>query len=39
LMTSGTLERFVKHHPTGEQRKQKALEWLEKMRSEAISNG
>ncbi len=29
LMTSGTLERFVKHHPTGEARKQRALAWLE----------
>ncbi|UWX57463.1 ATP-binding protein [Chlorobaculum sp. MV4-Y] len=26
LMTSGTLERFVKYHPTGEARKQHALE-------------
>jgi hypothetical protein len=34
LMTSGTLERFVKYHPTGEERKQRALEWLDKMRSE-----
>ncbi len=33
LMTSGTLERFVKHHPTGEDRKRRALEWLDKMRS------
>ncbi len=32
LMTSGALERFVKHHPTGEDRKQRALDWLEKMR-------
>lgn len=38
LMTSGTLERFVKNHPTGEERKQQALEWLEKMRTE-VSNG
>ena len=35
LMTSGTLERFVKHHPTGEARKQRALDWLAKMRSGA----
>lgn len=35
LMTSGTLERFVKHHPTGEERKQKAMEWLQRARSEA----
>lgn len=32
LMTSGVLERFVKHHPTGEARKQRALDWLAKMR-------
>lgn len=35
LMTSGALERFVKHHPTGEERKQRALDWLTKMRSGA----
>ncbi|CAM3871282.1 AAA family ATPase [Bordetella tumulicola] len=35
LMTSGTLERFVKHHPTGDARKQRALDWLAKMRSGA----
>lgn len=35
LMTSGALERFVKHHPTGEERKQRALDWLDKMRSGA----
>jgi predicted ATPase len=35
LMTSGVLERFVKHHPTGEERKQRALDWLTKMRSGA----
>ncbi len=35
LMTSGALERFVKHHPTGEDRKQRALDWLEKMQSGA----
>lgn len=35
LMTSGALERFVKHHPTGEARKQRALDWLAKMRSGA----
>jgi predicted ATPase len=33
LMTSGALERFVKYHPTGEDRKQRALDWLAKMRS------
>lgn len=31
LMTSGALERFVKHHPTGQVRKQLALEWLAKL--------
>jgi predicted ATPase len=36
LMTSGALERFVKHHPTGEERKQRALAWLAKMRLEGI---
>lgn len=35
LMTSGALERFVKHHSTGEDRKQRALDWLAKMRSGA----
>ncbi|MEY4194479.1 MAG: hypothetical protein RLZZ226_847 [Pseudomonadota bacterium] len=35
LMTSGALDRFVKHHPTGEERKQRALDWLDKMRSGA----
>lgn len=35
LMTSGALERFVKHHPTGEDRKQHALDWLARMRSGA----
>jgi predicted ATPase len=35
LMTSGALERFVKYHPTGEERKQRALDWLAKMRSGA----
>lgn len=34
LMTTGALERFVKYHPTGESRKQRALEWLETLRSE-----
>lgn len=38
LMTSGTLERFVKHHPSGEERKQQALQWLQKVRTE-VSNG
>ncbi|CCP15006.1 ATP-binding protein [Stenotrophomonas maltophilia] len=35
LMTSGALERFVKYHPTGDARKQRALDWLAKMRSGA----
>jgi predicted ATPase len=33
LMTSGALERFVKHHPSGEARQQRALDWLSQMRS------
>lgn len=35
LMTSGTLERFVKFHPTGQVRKQLALDWLAKMQLSA----
>lgn len=35
LMTTGTLERFVKYHPTGDERKQKALQWLANMRTVA----
>jgi predicted ATPase len=35
LMTSGVLERFVKYQPTPEERKQRMLDWLAKMRSEA----
>lgn len=31
LMTSGLLERFVKYHPTGDERKMKALKWLDRM--------
>jgi energy-coupling factor transporter ATP-binding protein EcfA2 len=38
LMTSGALERFVKHHPTGEERKRRALDWLGRMRSGANGN-
>ncbi|MDD5035905.1 MAG: ATP-binding protein [Methylococcaceae bacterium] len=37
LMTSGALERFVKHHPTGGERKQRALEWLDKMRAGTVN--
>ncbi|MCE1272925.1 MAG: ATP-binding protein [Chlorobiales bacterium] len=37
LMTSGTLERFVKYHPHGEERKRRALEWLDKMRAEGAN--
>lgn len=33
LMTSGALERFVKHHPAGEERKQRALAWLEQLKN------
>lgn len=32
LMTSGTLERFVKQNPGGKERKRKAFAWLEQMR-------
>ncbi len=31
LMTSGALERFVKHHPGSKQRREKAEAWLEQM--------
>lgn len=34
LMTKGLLERFVKNHPGSEQKKQKAMEWLESMRKD-----
>jgi hypothetical protein len=34
LLTSGTLERFVKHQRTDLERKAQALEWLEQMRGE-----
>lgn len=33
LMTSGTLERFVKFNPGSEERKKQALAWLESMRA------
>ncbi len=33
LMTSGALERFVKHHPGPEARKQKAKAWLASLKS------
>ncbi|MBN2495170.1 MAG: AAA family ATPase [Deltaproteobacteria bacterium] len=33
LMTSGTLERFVKCHPGSEERKKRALAWLNDLRS------
>jgi predicted ATPase len=32
LSTTGVLERFVKNHPSGEERKTRALEWLESIR-------
>ncbi len=35
LMTSGVLERFVKYHPTGDERKRLALDWLATMQSGA----
>lgn len=34
LMTRGVMERFVKYHPTGEEKKKKALEWLASIRKE-----
>lgn len=33
LMTSGALERFVKQQPDGEERKQRALQWLDRLRT------
>ena len=33
LMTEGVLERFVKEHPGSEEKKRKALEWLESVTS------
>jgi predicted ATPase len=33
LATTGLLERFVKEHPVGEERKARAMAWLEDMRS------
>ncbi|WP_058556803.1 AAA family ATPase [Thiohalocapsa sp. ML1] len=33
LLTTGVLDRFVKHHPGPEERKRRALDWLERMRS------
>ncbi|NEP59307.1 MAG: AAA family ATPase [Symploca sp. SIO2G7] len=36
LMTRGLLERFVKHHPGSEQKKQKAMEWLDSIRKEMV---
>lgn len=33
LMTSGLMERFVKFHPGGEERRKQALAWLKSMRS------
>jgi predicted ATPase len=35
LMTTGILERFVKYHPVGEDRKQRARDWLARVRGEA----
>ncbi|MGB0561664.1 MAG: AAA family ATPase, partial [Spirulinaceae cyanobacterium] len=39
LMTHGILERFVKYHPGPEEKKRRALEWLEKMRKEVENVG
>jgi predicted ATPase len=33
LLTTGVLDRFVKHHPGPEERKRRALDWLERMRA------
>jgi hypothetical protein len=33
LLTTGVLDRFVKHHPGPDERKRRALDWLERMRS------
>ncbi len=32
LMTTGLIEKFVKHHPGPEERRQRSLTWLEQMR-------
>ncbi|MDO4683090.1 MAG: AAA family ATPase [Lautropia sp.] len=37
LMTSGVLERFIKHHPGAEARQRQALQWLEQLRAGAIN--
>lgn len=34
LMTSGILERFVKHHPVGDERKERARAWLARVKGE-----
>jgi hypothetical protein len=34
LATTGLLERFVKSHPSGEERKARALEWLDRVRKQ-----
>lgn len=39
LMTRGLLERFVKHHPGSEEKKQKAMEWLDNILSEMEISG
>lgn len=39
LMTKGLLERFVKNHPGSEQKKQKAMNWLESIREEMAVSG
>ena len=38
LMTSGILERFIKFHPSPEEKRQKALAWLEQMRQLTVEN-
>lgn len=37
LMTSGVLERFIKHHPGAEARQRQALQWLEQLRAGTIN--
>lgn len=39
LMTSGALERFVKHHPGPEARKAQAMAWLQDLQGKADGDG
>lgn len=36
LMTSGIMERFIKFHPSPDEKKRKALAWLEQMRNPTL---